>query len=302
MPPSPFSTLPRQLEEARAELLRLDALWKKHGCLMVDDSELASRTEAAQQAARVYEGWKAKVLSDREELSRRQASCQSLCESIEAWERRRRPAAAIWATILGIFGSVIVGLCAGVVGRPGLGLLFAFIVLCLTPLPVLWLSHLKQVAEGQLEYLNEELDLATEEAHTLEDGLAEAKGKAEAAYRQWETAYQEYERVKFLHDLGPSVLKARERCETLAREEEARQLERQRAEEARRAELEQLRQSRWWQLRQTNWRDLRGVAFEQFLREVFEMHGYCVQATKGSGDMGIDLILTGRGRRVGGPV
>jgi restriction system protein len=40
----------------------------------------------------------------------------------------------------------------------------------------------------------------------------------------------------------------------------------------------------------TNWRDLRGIAFEQFLVEVFQMLGYAVQTTKASGDQGVDLL------------
>jgi restriction system protein len=44
---------------------------------------------------------------------------------------------------------------------------------------------------------------------------------------------------------------------------------------------------------------MRGTEFEDFLRRVFESLGYKVQMTKGSGDQGLDLILTGKGRRIG---
>jgi HJR/Mrr/RecB family endonuclease len=63
--------------------------------------------------------------------------------------------------------------------------------------------------------------------------------------------------------------------------------------------LQRIAQSRWWQLPHSNWRDLRGVAFEIFLKEVFELLGHSVQTTKASGDMGINFVLTGKGQKVG---
>ena len=53
-----------------------------------------------------------------------------------------------------------------------------------------------------------------------------------------------------------------------------------------------------YQLLHTDWRGLRGVPFEQFLERVFQLHGYEVQSTKASGDQGVDLIVTGKGRRI----
>jgi HJR/Mrr/RecB family endonuclease len=45
------------------------------------------------------------------------------------------------------------------------------------------------------------------------------------------------------------------------------------------------------QLQLQQWRDLRGIAFEAYLVEVFEILGFHVQTTKGSGDQGVDLIV-----------
>lgn len=41
-----------------------------------------------------------------------------------------------------------------------------------------------------------------------------------------------------------------------------------------------------------NWRALRGIDFEQFLVQVFQLHGFAVQTTKVSGDQGIDLVAS----------
>ncbi len=47
-----------------------------------------------------------------------------------------------------------------------------------------------------------------------------------------------------------------------------------------------------------DWRSLRGVAFEDFLGDVFRSLGYGVKTTKGSGDQGADLIVTKADRRI----
>lgn len=62
--------------------------------------------------------------------------------------------------------------------------------------------------------------------------------------------------------------------------------------------LEAIQATRQYQLAATDWASLRGVAFENFLAEVFRALGYEVELTKASGDQGVDLLLTGKGRRV----
>ncbi len=47
-----------------------------------------------------------------------------------------------------------------------------------------------------------------------------------------------------------------------------------------------------------DWRVMRGTEFECFLGQVFETLGYQVRMTKGSGDQGVDLIVTGKGRKI----
>jgi hypothetical protein len=56
--------------------------------------------------------------------------------------------------------------------------------------------------------------------------------------------------------------------------------------------------SRRYRLIHTNWQSLRGVPFEDFLADVFEELGYSVETTKTSGDQGVDLVVTGKGRRI----
>jgi hypothetical protein len=63
-------------------------------------------------------------------------------------------------------------------------------------------------------------------------------------------------------------------------------------------ELVQRLKSRRYQLFHTDWRSLRSTLFENFLRKVFDELGYSVAMTKTTGDQGVDLILTGKGKRI----
>jgi hypothetical protein len=66
----------------------------------------------------------------------------------------------------------------------------------------------------------------------------------------------------------------------------------------RHTQLVELLNNRRYQLVHSNWRSLRGTAFEDFVAEIFEELGFTVEKTKASGDQGVDLIVTGRGRRI----
>lgn len=81
--------------------------------------------------------------------------------------------------------------------------------------------------------------------------------------------------------------------------------ERRAAAERETAELDQtcgrlrrILEGRQYQLAHTEWRLLRGVAFENFLEEVFRHLGYGVETTKTTGDQGVDLIVSTAHRRV----
>ena len=63
-------------------------------------------------------------------------------------------------------------------------------------------------------------------------------------------------------------------------------------------ELVDLLNNRRYRLAHSDWRSLRGVPFENFIAEIFEELGYTVTKTKTTGDQGVDLIVTGKGRRI----
>ena len=63
-------------------------------------------------------------------------------------------------------------------------------------------------------------------------------------------------------------------------------------------ELVALLASAKYQLIHTDWRSMRGTDLERFLSRAFEMLGYHVELTNVSGDQGVDLMVTGKGKRV----
>jgi restriction endonuclease Mrr len=95
------------------------------------------------------------------------------------------------------------------------------------------------------------------------------------------------ELTHFVQQLGPQVA-------------EARRLHEQ-AHEAWQRALAAF-QSRLNQLLLCDWRCLRGIPFEEFLKELFELHGYHVEATKASGDQGVDLLVTYGAERIAAQV
>jgi len=107
--------------------------------------------------------------------------------------------------------------------------------------------------------------------------LAKAEETLSVIRPKWKAAYKQYEQLERIESLKTSYWKARGEYEGLQRAAQGEQ----------------------WRLLHTDWRSLRGVDFENFLQQVFQALGYTVQTTKASGDQGIDLILTLRGRRIG---
>ena len=67
---------------------------------------------------------------------------------------------------------------------------------------------------------------------------------------------------------------------------------------SRQQELVALLASAKYQLIHTDWRSMRGKDFEGFLTRAFEMLGYRVELTKVTADQGVDLVVTGNGKRV----
>jgi restriction endonuclease Mrr len=162
--------------------------------------------------------------------------------------------------------------------KAGFGLyvfLIAVILLCL--LWVAWFPWKEKWAQKHIRYTVNRLREAENHLQSVEVRVRPAKELARCTYQKWEEADKCYQRMAYVYELWQSYEEALQNYHRLL----------------------SVVQSQKYQLLHRNWRGMRGTDFEEFLREVFELQGYTVQLTKASGDYGIDLILTGKSRKIG---
>jgi hypothetical protein len=114
------------------------------------------------------------------------------------------------------------------------------------------------------------------EITTLRDKLAACKRRLDLANRELSASRQSLQRL-----LNAKAAQGEVEEATRAYDYATRRLEEHRKD-----------------VRRVDWRSLRGIDFEQFLQRAFELLGYATEITKKSGDQGVDLIVTGRGRRI----
>lgn len=110
----------------------------------------------------------------------------------------------------------------------------------------------------------------------LDEWLQQRRGAIRATRQEWEQTRAHWARLGRIRAAEAQYQRARQ--EVLS--------------------LEQVLADRRYQLMHRDWRSLRGVDFEDFLADVFRELGYHVETTKASGDQGVDLIVTGKGRRI----
>jgi hypothetical protein len=213
-------------------------------------------------------------------LDQRRRECRALMEQerelrqavrrltrrLKLWEMCCSPGGAALLCSSGLAVSLLLGVCAGGLVRAAFGVLVGFVSACLTvPVPLLVYLN-RDWGEGWATGLRARLDEAQRELPRATAGVTQAEQSVCVAQQDWERAEDQYERMHEAYQRACSQERARQRRERLLR---------------------------------TNWRALRDTPFEDFLQQVFEALGYSVQTTKASGDQGLDLILTGKGRRIG---
>jgi HJR/Mrr/RecB family endonuclease len=249
------------VSEAAAEVQRQKKIWEGYGGRLVTDQEIE---DANRYAARA------------------DAEIQKLHSKKYKLNRARVLFFQVVSVLLRIFGLNSIHRLAG-------GLLLATPIFCLTALlliaatknfplviAVSLFSYLLSAAAltfflypASNADLGQEVEKMRQEAVAVESQLRVLKSK----FQGWWDRY-----CNLL-----AIRRAKEKYE---------------AARVRHQELTRLLRSRRYQLIHTDWRSLRGVAFENFLGNVFEELGYSVEKTKTTGDQGVDLILTGKGRRM----
>ena len=136
----------------------------------------------------------------------------------------------------------------------------------------------RRAEEERKQQLQQQREQQEEERRRKRERQDEERRREREQQQQWREYHQEQRRRK------------REQ-----QEEEARRKREQLEEERRRAEREREEQVEAL-LRRDVFRDsvnyMSGTEFEHFMADVFKKQGYVVETTPGSGDQGVDLLLT----------
>jgi hypothetical protein len=273
-----YDVTPRDVEAARAEAARLEAAWRQEKFVVIHAAAVNKQQAAVEVLATRYWQWRNELASRRKGLRRHEGLARGLRRSLRFWAAWQSSAPAVWIGVAGLVLTLILGGCAGVAVKAALGLLACLFACCLTALAfVVWYQTREEWAGKKVVAVRVSLREAEGYLGTAEALVSEAEGAVGGVRQAWEQAQQSLKRMERLRSLSESYEVARREYERLPK----------------------VTQSRLYALAHCNWRDLRGTPFEDFLRQVFEALGYTVQTTKASGDQGIDLILTGKGRRIG---
>lgn len=254
-----YTILPEDLEDAEADVRRLEQDWWQAGALTIAESQV-------EQALLYAEGLQSELNQARAQ-SRPGFRLQYL-RLVRLFVLTRLPGYGK-TVVIGAITAVICGISLLLTpfffSSAGTAFFGAFIMLvigtCLTSaiVLVLWPTEEKR-----------------QSFHRLEEQVKAGKQRLEALRPSVEQAWANYATL-------------RDSWKLCVRLDEARQ---------RRDELATLLASEKYKLLHTDWRSLRGIPFEEFLCRVFQLLGYDVELTKASGDQGVDLVVAGKGRRI----
>jgi hypothetical protein len=271
-----LTVTPRQVEAAKARVCELEGAWKRHDLEKVDPAHFAQQEEGVRWLAENYRKAKDQLTACQATLAGCQLERQRLERQWASWLKWKDPAIGILTGFIGGAASLLLGILIGLPGGLGLGILVWFIGMCLTALAVVYWYVAKEQADQRMADITVRLSEIASAARQSEKEIGGLLASFKEAEHHWGVAHSRYQRLREVLDIQRAYERAcQERDRLLA-----------------------VAQSRQYQLVRWNWRDLRGTAFEQFLGEVFQLLGFAVQLTKRSGDLGVDLILSGKGKRI----
>ena len=272
-----YTIKPEDIEEAKQEVLRLEESWRQYGFAKVDKASLEAEGSALTELAKRMSDQEGNLLRLRRQVRRHQSQIRHLTAWLHFWQMLQSRYMPVTVWLSGLTITALFGGCAGVVVRPALAALVGLIGICITTLVFILLNYGGIDPPRRIDNINKSMGNAKTSLSSLEAELQRAAESAKQSFHLWQTNQTRYEHLCKLYDLVYCYEKASQRYHAL---------------------MEVIR-SRRYQLLHSDWRAMRSIIFESFLQEVFEMLGYAVQTTKASGDQGIDLILTGKGRRIG---
>lgn len=157
-----------------------------------------------------------------------------------------------------------------------LGFLLLLISFCTLALVLVARHSLGLTWAEQLPELSARLQQLSANVAELERQLEHARSQADRARNEYDSAMDWWDRLLDLARISQEHARIVHWCR----------------------HLEQMLGSRQYHLLRENWNEMDGVAFEQFLKSVFEMLGYSAEMTPATSDYGVDLIVSKGGWRV----
>ncbi|MCI0460957.1 MAG: restriction endonuclease [Gemmataceae bacterium] len=267
-----------QVEKARAEFVRLEAIWIPYRCEQVDPITVAKQRASVRQLAAECQQRSSTLRAREEELRQREVAAKKLRRSMQLWEVWRSSSAPIIIGCIGLDVSILIGLILRMLIDWVLGIFLGFVIICLASLSIVgWYCSTNDWIEKRITTVTTGLAQVEQQRNEAAGWVVSASSAYNNSRKKWEEADCCYQRMLSVHKLQQQYEQAKQYYDDLL----------------------QIIQSARYQLLHADWRSMRGTDFEAFLRKVFEMLGYTVQSTKASGDQGIDLILMRSGRRIG---
>jgi hypothetical protein len=274
-----YTATPQRVEQAQQEVARCEERWRQRGFARIDGETYSQKRGSVQTLAWEAENRVEELEALENERRQEGEKVARLQKALRVWESRQSLIPPFVAFFNGLAVSVVLGLCVAVASKTAVGLLVCFIGICLSVLfAVTWHYFFRsRGADEACERIIETLGNSEKRISELVGCVAAAESRWQHDFLRWEKEFALFHQMRELDDLYNSYQEALSIHQNLLN----------------------LTRSLTYQLLHDNWRAMRGTEFEDFLRRVFESLGYKVQMTKGSGDQGLDLILTGKGRRIG---
>jgi hypothetical protein len=268
----------KQVEEARAEVERLELAWRQYQFVDIPPEAISQEEQTAGNFARDLSNRERDLKGLIGKRRARRAAANKLRLLLRLWEACHSPSklALLCGTVVVMI--LLLSLWAGVMVKPSFGLLAGFVLTCLAILVAVVAYYCGQEwGEVWVAGVSARLAGAERDAEDITVQVDHAQNLVRAARQKWEQARATHERMLELHEIARAYRQARQQYDGLLA----------------------VVQSKKYQLLHCDWRSLRGTRFEDFLQQVFETLAYTVHITKTSGDQGLDLILLGRGRKIG---
>jgi hypothetical protein len=273
-----FSVTPWDVDEAKRVVSRIEETWRRFHFARVDEAGLASQAAAVRQSAAELESRRNQWREYRAEADRWQAKAQALRRALWFWQAWQRPALPVTLAIGGLLAGLLLAVLTGRAVSAALGALSFVLAVCLASLVIAaWFLTREEWAAARIASLPFRIQDVENRGRQSEARAQSAGELFDASRQRWREEEDRYRRMAYLCRVRDDYERARRRYDALF----------------------QAIQSRQYRLLHQDWRSLRGVDFETFLRQVFEVLGYSVRMTKATGDQGIDLLLTGKGKKIG---